>query len=272
MLRPDVTDGMQRATGGAATSVWRIEAKRGRRYALRVFRAHERHVLERELLALRAAGFGGVPVPQLFAVGTYDDRPAMLQAWCRGATLVSELKRRPTSALALGHAFGRLQSRIHTVAAPAELRGNWVDWPAPADSALAAQLRAVATQNGRLLHLDYHPLNVLTHGIELTAVLDWTNAHAGDPRADIARTLTILRLMPRVLRQPHAAIGILLIFELAWRAGYGAFGQDLEPFYAWAGGAMLHDLRGRFENADLEPIYRWTTTWRHRAGLPSPAH
>jgi aminoglycoside phosphotransferase (APT) family kinase protein len=271
MLRPAVTCDMERATGGAATSVWRIEATGGGRYALRVFQAHERHVLERELISMRAASAGAVPVPELFAVGTYEDRPAMLQAWSRGTPLLSELERRPTAAVVLGIAFGRLQRALHLVAAPPGLRAGWINWPAPADAALAARLRAVATQNDRLLHLDYHPLNVLAHGVQLTAVLDWTNAHAGDPRADIARTLTILRLMPRVLRQPRAALGIALIFELAWRAGYGAFGQDLEPFYAWAGGAMLHDVAGRFEKSDLAPAHRWTATWRRRAGLPTPA-
>src|SRR5438132_39917 len=41
-----------------------------------------------------------------------------------------------------------------------------------------------------LLHLDYHLLNVMTDRSRVTGVLDWTNARAGDPRADLARTFT----------------------------------------------------------------------------------
>ena len=90
-----------------------------------------------------------------------------------------------------------------------------------------------------MLHLDFHLLNVLADDLTPTAILDWTNAHAGDPRADVARTATILRLMPRVLKQSAMARLGSLAFELAWRRGYGAFGEDMAPFYAWAGGAML---------------------------------
>ena len=47
-----------------------------------------------------------------------------------------------------------------------------------------------------LLHLDYHPLNVLGEAGAISGVLDWTNADGGDPRADVARTGAILRFLP----------------------------------------------------------------------------
>src|SRR6185503_6141739 len=106
-------------------------------------------------------------------------------------------------------------------------------------------------ERDRLLHLDFHPLNVLGDGRRLTAVLDWTNAHAGDPRADFARTVTILRLSPpwgdRKQRFGRA------LFEALWRLGYGPPGPEMPAFYAWAGGAMLDDLAARYSSEDLAP-------------------
>jgi aminoglycoside phosphotransferase (APT) family kinase protein len=260
-------DRIERATGGAATSVWRVEVG-ARRYALRVFQAHQRHVLDRELVAMAAARRGGVPVPRVHAVGTYDERPALLLEWCNGQPLVESLTRRPRNVFRLGVAFGEWHRSVHGVAAPTDLRGTWIDWPSAAEPSLAAQLRTLDLRVDRLLHLDFHLLNVLADDFTPTAILDWTNAHAGDPRADVARTATILRLMPRVLKQSATARLGSLLFELAWRRGYGAFGEDMAPFYAWAGGAMLSDLAGRFPPDALEPVQRWTRGWRQRSHLP----
>jgi hypothetical protein len=96
-------------------------------------------------------------------------------------------------------------------------------------------------------------------------VLDWTNAHGGDPRADFARTVTILRLSPP---RGGAAerLGRVLI-EVGWRFGYGPLGSDMAPFYAWAGTAMEHDLVGRFSAAELAHVRRWTDAWTVRANL-----
>ena len=268
MLDLGAIDRIERATGGAATSVWRVDVG-ARRYALRVFQAHEVHVLEREMMVMAAAGRGRVPVPRVHAAGTYDERPALLLEWCNGQPLFDSLTRRPRDVFRLGVAFGELQRALHRVAAPADLRATWIDWPSAAEPALAARLRTLNLRADRLLHLDFHLLNVLADHLRPTAILDWTNAHAGDPRADVARTATILRLMPRVLKQSAMARLGSLTFELAWRRGYGGFGEDMAPFYAWAGGAMLSDLAGRVPPDALEPVHRWTHAWRRRSHLPS---
>lgn len=41
---------------------------------------------------------------------------------------------------------------------------------------------------GAVCHRDYRPGNLLADDIEITAVLDWDNAFAGDPRYDLARS------------------------------------------------------------------------------------
>jgi aminoglycoside phosphotransferase (APT) family kinase protein len=120
-----------------------------------------------------------------------------------------------------------------------------------------------------LLHLDYHPRNVLTDGKRITGVLDWTNAHAGDPRADAARTVSILRVDP-LARDPLLQRLLLRIFELAWRRGYqrqrGRL-KDMPLFYAWAGTVLQSDLAHRYKQRPqaLDPARRWTDQWKARA-------
>jgi aminoglycoside phosphotransferase (APT) family kinase protein len=250
---------VERATGGFDTTVWHLE-RDGRHYALRVFGPGQTTTLQRELVALGAARGGGVPVPRMFASGTYQEQPALLMEWSRGRPLLDELRARPRQVLALGMQFGRLQAAIHRVAAPAQLRANWIAWAGPLEPRLAARLERLSLDRpARLLHLDYHPLNVLVHNGHVSAVLDWTNAHAGDPRADFARTVTILRLSPPRAGALERAMRLLV--EIGWRCGYGPLGSDMAPFYAWAGAAMQHDLADRFSASELAHVRRWTHEW-----------
>jgi aminoglycoside phosphotransferase (APT) family kinase protein len=252
----------ERATGGFDTTVWHLE-RGSRQYALRVFRPGQGSTLERELVALRAAAAAGVRVPRVYAAGTYEQRPALLMDWAKGRPLLDQLRRRPTQVLGLGRAFGRLHAEIHRVPAPASLRANWIGWAGPLEPGFNAHLEQLtAASPKRLLHLDYHPLNVLVHDQQVSTVLDWTNAHAGDPRADFARTVTILRLSP-----PRGGaverLGRLLL-EIGYRIGYGPLGPDITPFYVWAALAMQHDLAKRFSTVELAHIQRWIDAWRQR--------
>src|SRR3954452_587851 len=107
---------MTPATGGFATSVWRVDRER-RAFALRVFRAHEWPVLWREVSVMGAAA-QTVPVPRVHAVGMHEERPALLLNWCAGRPIISQ----PWLAVT----FGRLHRRLHAVKAPAELRETWI--------------------------------------------------------------------------------------------------------------------------------------------------
>jgi aminoglycoside phosphotransferase (APT) family kinase protein len=48
----------------------------------------------------------------------------------------------------------------------------------------------VAAQS--IVHMDYHPLNVLVRGVRVTGVIDWVNADVGDRHLDSAMTAAIL--------------------------------------------------------------------------------
>jgi aminoglycoside phosphotransferase (APT) family kinase protein len=191
--RPGSTEGV---SGGKHTAIFRVELG-DELFALRVFRPGEEGVARREARVMRAAREGGVPVPRVCAEGTWRDRAALLLSWCPGRPMAEELAARPWRAWRLGVLFGQSQAAIHGKPSPEALRAAgraWIDWAGPGEEALAARLRETDPREDSLVHLDYHPLNVMTDGERITGVLDWTNTRAGDPRADYARTLTILRL------------------------------------------------------------------------------
>jgi aminoglycoside phosphotransferase (APT) family kinase protein len=260
-------------SGGAATSIWRV-SRGGELYALRVFRAEQAASYRREIAAMRAAQAGGLPVPAIHASGSWRDRPAMLLGWCVGEPLIHTLRRQPGRTWRLGLAFGRMQAAIHAIApapSPELPPGEWIAWAGPDEQALEGRLRAVVKHARQLLHLDYHPLNVLTDGHAMTAVLDWTNARVGDPRADVARSYSILAIEPSWPRWPHVTI-FRWVLARAYLRGYeraaGPLG-DMAPFYAWAGAVMVRDLapRAARDGVSLDGVRRWTDTWMRRAGL-----
>jgi aminoglycoside phosphotransferase (APT) family kinase protein len=263
--------------GGADTSIWRVEHD-SVTSALRVFRPSQAKTYAREQIAMDEAARHGVAVPIVRASGYWQDRPALLLSWCAGRSLRDTLQESPWRILQLGRAFGRMQAQIHQVQATALAAApavDWIGWYNAADAELQARLRASAGHRRQLLHLDYHPLNVLTHATGVSAVLDWANACAGDPRADLARTYTILLVEPHMPgREPLWYRAARRLLAQTWLAGYRSVAGpllDMPMFFAWAGAVMAADLAPRVDDpqswwqpAHLERIRRWTRRWRER--------
>jgi len=118
----------------------------------------------------------GYPVPQVHDVTDTElvmDRlegPTLLQAW----------ERRPWRMTGYARELAALHDRLAAVPAP--------DWlPAP---------RSLRDREpggtGSVLHLDLHPLNVILTPDRGPVVFDWTNASAGDPAFDLARTIVTM--------------------------------------------------------------------------------
>jgi aminoglycoside phosphotransferase (APT) family kinase protein len=267
-----------RVTGGTDTLIWRVEVS-GSLYALRLFRAEQHETCHREQLAMSAAE-GSLPIPRLQVQGVWEGRPALLLSWCPGQSLGRLLFQEPHRVLRLGARFGQMHARMHAVSAPTGLRDDpnaWIEWAGPIDSPLRARLRDAAGGAAALLHLDYHPGNVMTDGRQITAVLDWANARAGDLRADLARTVTLFRLSPiRGIPRWRTTVYRRLL-ELAWRVGCArtaGYPRGMALFHAWAGDAMLHDYSPRLDRPGtpytpelMDRIRRWTARWKQRAGV-----
>lgn len=265
-------------TGGADATIWRVGYDDAD-YALRLLRADQAGLARREAEVMAAVAAAGIPVPRVFAEGLWDKRPALLMSWMPGRLLQHELEGRTWRSWALGVQFGRIQAAIHAAQDPVALRlhpVSWVEWGEP-DAALRDHLRR-SSEGEVLLHLDYHPANVLMERGRVSAVLDWANARGGDRRADLARTAAILRFAPFAGRPSLVSAIARRAFVAGWRHGYrGMAGRvtGMAPFYAWAAVVMRHDLAPRVGRTDLPwltpallaDIRRWGDGWRAAADL-----
>ena len=269
MLDLETFERAERATGGFDTTVWHLE-RGGRQYALRVFRPDQMPTLQRELVALGAARGGGVPVPRVHAIGTFQERPALLMQWSNGRPLLDELRARPAQLLTLGVRFGRQHAAIHRIPAPASLRTNWIAWAGPLEPGFAAQLEQLTATSREAAPPGLSPAERAGPGrpCERGAGLDQCprgrsarrfRPHGDDPAAEPAKRADLERSQR-------------LLLELGWRYGYGAAHtrEDMAPFYAWAGAAMQHDLAGRFSAAELAHVRRWTDSWRPTESTLTP--
>ena len=123
---------------------------------------------EREATVMRAAAEAGVPVPEVLEV-----RPdGLVMERVDGPTMLAAIEARPWRFAAYARQLGELHRRILDTPAPAGLEQRWGD-------------------GDRLLHMDMHPLNVIV-GERGPVVIDWTNACAGDPAADVAYSQVVL--------------------------------------------------------------------------------
>lgn len=258
--------------GGSDTTIWQVESARGV-YALRVFVAGRARACEREVAAMQAAGDAGIPVPRVLAMEMWQNRPVLLLSWMPGQPMAKVVLAQPWRAARLGVLFGRMHARIHAAPAPDPPalgleQDAWIEWANPGAEALTERLRTCSGRPDALLHCDYHPLNVMTDGAHITGVLDWANARIGDPRADAARTVSMLRAD---LRGGGASLmierGVRRAFEWGWRRGYEQVAPlgDLTLFYAWAGAVMEHDLTAKRDARDMARIRRWAAGWKTRA-------
>ncbi|MFT4416964.1 aminoglycoside phosphotransferase family protein [Fredinandcohnia humi] len=254
----------QQILGGEDSSVWKIETS-GSVYALRIL-PHHRHVqfLHEQQIINYVRG-NGLPVPMVYSVLLVDEFSVMLMEWAQGHTVFQELQENPKNAYLLGYEFGRTQALIHHLPCP-QTEGKDRDWLTPSSQSeenIINRIDTVVTPSKKsLLHLDFHPLNVLTDGQKITAVIDWANSTVGDNRFDIARTFSILRL--EGAKHFENSSTDFAEFEKGWSEGYksvsGAI-SSLEIFYAWAGIRMVRDLAGRRSDEDLAKINQWVSNW-----------
>lgn len=263
----------QAVSGGQDTLIWRVEHD-GQTSALRVFRPEQLSVCRREVAAMTLARAANLPVPDVCAEGIWENRPALLLSWRAGKTLLDALKKSPLSAPRLFQRFGETQARLHNVAVPLGAFPDWIGLAGPNEAALQTHFHRLPARH-QLLHGDFHPMNVLTDGRQITAVLDWANVLCGDPRADLARTVVLLRLSHDDTGLPPIFVRFLRALAVAnWtRGGRQAGGNfdNMAAFYAWAGAATLEDLKDKDGRPGLDAqrarLRRWTETWKRRAGI-----
>jgi Ser/Thr protein kinase RdoA (MazF antagonist) len=173
----------------------------GDNQVLKLFRAGFPDTMaDKEAYAGRIVAEAGVGAPPMGDVVVVAGRRGIVYGRIDGESMLTRLQRRPWSVVGLARTLGRLHAKMHSVARPqlpavrAALRRD-----IERASELAPQVRAAvlarldSLPDGQAVcHCDFHPDNVI-----LTAqgpvIIDWMTASHGNPDADVARTVLILR-------------------------------------------------------------------------------
>lgn len=198
-------------TGGVSASVTVVVFSRGNGQHDRVIvrrhgevdRGRNPNVARDEFTLLRHLYEAGLPVPRPLLVTEAGDPfpvPALVISYMEGATEFA-----PTDQDGYLATAATTLARIHRVALSPDLaflpRMTLAPGARPADldmSMSEGRIRDALEAAGNvaqsrvnpdvLLHGDYWPGNLLWHEGELAAVIDWEDAHTGDPLADLGNS------------------------------------------------------------------------------------
>jgi aminoglycoside phosphotransferase (APT) family kinase protein len=139
--------------------------------------------------------------------------PFLIMEMIPGGTLLERLRRHPYFILSIAASLARLHLRLHALPpecfpAPSgrfldrrldELRAltgaHQLDGLAPGVAWLYSH-RPSEPSAASILHLDFHPANVMVPPGGPPVVLDWNEADVGDRHADVATTLMLMQTVP----------------------------------------------------------------------------
>ncbi len=130
---------------------------------------HDGRDLSREKAVMEWAAQHGYPVPRVYE---YDDPTAIVMDRLEGPSMLEDLGAHPWRSRRHARLLGRLHRQLADIDAP-----DFLDQVAPGHS---------------LLHLDFHPENVILTS-EGPRVIDWANAAAGPGDLDAAFTWVLLK-------------------------------------------------------------------------------
>jgi aminoglycoside phosphotransferase (APT) family kinase protein len=273
----------QRVKGGWDTLLWRFGTPDGREHSLRVYVLPRREEIAwRERIALETCARAGLPAPRVETVGEVQGLPAAVLSWCPGIPILAFIEKKPWTLWRLGRLFGRTQAQLHAVEPPAEFVAtapdDWVSRVPEQYTDLAADMGSLELSTTSLIHMDFHPINLVSDGISVTGILDWSYAAAGDPRADLARTEITLLAAPIPPGPFRALLNLARNLILrAWRSGYQEVAgpvPDFRHMRAWAAATLLLETEldmGRpgvwATEEDAQNLQRLVDVWAREAGI-----
>ena len=102
-------------------------------------------------------------------------------------------------------------------------------------AALRERADRYRTAPDAIVHLDYHPQNVIVRGMRVTGVIDWVSADRGDRHLDAATTSAILATSamdrPRWMRDNRAGNSLRALFASLYFPAYHALApMELDRF------------------------------------------
>ncbi|MFC4410327.1 phosphotransferase family protein [Chungangia koreensis] len=244
----------KKVQGGNDSSVYQVTGLDGSNFALRILPLNRLSQFQWEAELISMVREQNIPAPEVISVHAAGGYAVMLMEWVTGQTMLQALMDHPVKARQLGSEFGRVQALIHQIELPKPIVSSWLTPATDIERELFNQINPTGQW---LLHMDYHPLNVLTDGEKVTGVIDWINASVGDRRFDMMRTLSIMQIDGPTITEIQE---ILSDFLEGYRAGYEKIDDPLQHnhlFRFWAGNRMKRDLGQRLDENAIKRIDNW---------------
>jgi Ser/Thr protein kinase RdoA (MazF antagonist) len=244
---------LERIYGGWTTLLWRFRTEDTSYHTLRIYHQPQElkgEMAQREELVLRVCQRAGLPVPVVEKSTKISEFPTLVLSWCEGSPLISFIEKKPWTIWHWGRVFGKLQAKLHKVKPPAELEKDspldWINRIPQEYTKIVSDILALNPSSNSIIHLDFHPLNIISDGSKITGIIDWSGACAGDIRADLARTEVTILTAPIPPSPTRLVLNFARkIFLKAWRYGYAkvmGFLPDYRPFIGWACANLLWEI------------------------------
>jgi uncharacterized protein (TIGR02172 family) len=156
---------------------------------------------EWEARAGRVVTAAGLAAPRLLDTCWTDGRFGLVYERVYGPSMLQVVQSRPLQTGRMAAELARLQAEMHATSAGGKglpslketLRGMIERSDCPADVRAAVLDRMETLPDGdAILHYDLHPGNVLMTA-DGSRVIDWMTVQRGDPAADVARTIFLIR-------------------------------------------------------------------------------
>lgn len=244
----------EKIQAGKDSTVYKVIDKDGKLFAVRILPLHRLPQFQWETELITLVREQQVPAPTVVSVQPTNEHAVMLMEWAKGMTMLQALIDYPNRSRKLGQEFGKVQGMIHQINMPEFQQDTWLT---PASAIEKELIDDIQAEGSVLLHLDYHPLNVMTDGETITAVIDWINAASGDRRFDLIRTQSIMEIDGPTLPELRE---VLPEFLAGWREGYEMVGGPMQlndSFRLWAGNRMKRDVANRLDEGTLNRINHW---------------
>ena len=203
--------------------------------------AHGPHVLKayldagakrevfREAAILSAIEAFGLPTPRAIEAAEFNGRWGLVMTRAPGKPFLEAMLADVSAVPTHLEAMVRLHRQIHSHVVPilpphkaklADALGRATRLGNEHRAKLTEALHALPTGR-QLCHLDFHPLNIIGTPDD-AMVIDWLDASAGDPAADVCRTLVLLTPHVPQVAEAYvdayiAASGLTRTSVLAWR-------------------------------------------------------
>ncbi len=181
---------------GRTAEIYAMEGK-----ALKLFRADMEHKsVEKEYSIGKLISGMGVPSPQVYDMVSIEGRQGIVYQLVAGKTMLEHIFSRPFSLGRHARTLAHLHHGIHQhtvtgmpsqVRSLAEAISKTTALSQHERKAILLHLESLP-QGEKLCHGDFHPDNVMVTPAK-PIVLDWMNATVGNPAADVARTIILLR-------------------------------------------------------------------------------